>query len=572
MKRIVIIIFILFTGILCFSQSKIISQPQIYKDSTGKIFVNKSLPLYFKISESISPNAERKLLISHTTPNTTNPVYLANEGLNIFYSPWAVDTVTKKVIYPKQNVSFELYADSKPPETKIVNNLTSYDKSDTLYFGANLKITFTATDNLSGVSHTFFSINQAPYEEYLHDSLMFEHGVYYTIKYYSIDNTGNDETEKEVSFTIDTTRPLTNLVIIGNHQATIVGPDCKVSLKPQDAFSGSAKTYYYIDNQPKKIYTTPINVGALNEGRHILNYYTKDNVDNVEDLKSYEFYIDRTPPMVIDEIVGDYTYINGKAYTSGRSQIQLSAIDNKSGLKNIYYSLDRQNWQVYDKPFFLPAGQDNVKVYYYAEDNVGNKTPYDLNTSSSNKFFTSQMDLDPPVIKFRFSTPYIKLFDTLFISANTNIILSATDNLSGVKKITYQIDNNENLDYTDKFSINEQGFHKVAISCFDQVNNMGNKDFYVKVDTTPPEIYVNLSYKPFSSNGKLVYPQGTKLFIAATDVNTGVKNIYYQINNSPPKIYSGFLNFTTSGYYTVKITATDNVENKFIKSYTFFIE
>ncbi|MBN2664108.1 MAG: hypothetical protein JXR68_10705 [Bacteroidales bacterium] len=572
MKQIVIIILILFMGFFSFSQSKIISHPQIYKDTTGKIFVNKSLPLYFKISESIEPNAQRKLLISHTTPNTTNPVYLANEGLNIFYSPWAVDTVSKKTVYPKQNVSFEIYADSKPPETKIVNNLTSYDKSDTLYFGANLKITFSSSDNLSGISQTYISINQAPYEEYLHDTLIFEHGVFYVIKYYSIDNTGNDEPEKEVSFTIDTTRPLTNLVIIGNHQANIVGPDCKVTLKPQDAFSGAAKTYYYIDNQPKKIYSAPINVGVLNEGRHVLNYYTQDNVNNVEDVKSYEFYIDRTPPMVIDEIVGDFVYINGQAYTSGRSQMQISAIDNKSGVKAIYYSLDKQNWQVYDNPFFLPSGQDNVAVYYYAEDNVGNKTPFDLNSTSSNKYFTSQMDLEPPIVKYRLTDPYVKLFDTLFVSPKTNIILSATDDLAGVKNITYQIDGGQNFDYADKFSISEPGYHKISVFCFDQVNNMGNADFFVKVDSTPPEIFVNFSYKSFLSNKKLVYPKGTKLFIAATDFNTGVKNIYYQINNSSEKLYSGFLVFSDSGEYTLNITAIDNINNKIIKSYIFYIE
>jgi len=570
-KKGFIILNLLLFWVLGNSQTQIIPQKQIFKDTDGKIYVNKALPLYLKISESIEPGAERKVLISKTTPATTNPVYLANEGLNIFYSPWAVDTTTKKVVYPKQNVVFELYADSKPPITKIANNLISYEKSDTLYFGTNLKIWFNATDNISGIAKTYFSINKNPYEEYLYDTLTFEHGIFYSIKYYSTDKTGNYEPENLVNFTIDTTRPLTNLVIIGNHSGDIVGPNCKVTLKPQDAFSGTAKTYYYIDNQPKKIYTNPINVGNLSEGRHVLSYYTQDNVQNEENVKSYEFYIDKTPPMVIDEIIGDFVYINGKAYTSGRSQIQLSAIDNKAGVKVIYYSLDGQNWQEYDNPFFLPS-QNNVQVYYYAEDMVGNKTSSDINNTNSSKHFTSQMDLDAPVMDYSFSQPNIKLFDTVFISNQTNIFLSASDNLAGVKDISYQIDGAQNINYSNGFNIDKPGFHKISAICFDQVNNMGNAEFYVMIDTLPPNIILNYSYNPFNINGNLVYPLGTKLFIAATDAQTGVKNIYYQINNSSKKAYSGFLTFSTIGNYTITVTVSDNLNNSIAKTFNFTIK
>lgn len=570
-KNLVFVILILLAA-QGFSQNQIIPEKIMYQDASGKIFVNKSLPLYFKISESVEPGSERKLLISKTTPTTTNPVYLSKEGLNTFYSPWAVDTVTKKVVYPKQNVVFEVYADGTAPTTKINNNLTAYDKSDTLYFGANLKVWFTAIDNVSGVEKTYLSINNSAFDEYLHDSLSFEHGNYYTIKYYSTDRTGNYEDVKDVSFMVDTTRPLTNLVVLGNHYDNIVGPGAKVSLKPQDAFSGSAKTYYYIDNQPKRVYTSPINVASLSEGRHVLNYYTQDNVNNVEDVKSYEFYIDKTPPMVIDEIIGDYVFINGKAYTSGRSQIQLSAIDNKAGVKTIYYSLDGNEWNVYENPFFLPTNQNNVSVFYYAEDNVGNKTSFDRNNTSYNKHFASQMDLEPPDVNYSFSQPKIKFFDTLFISNQTKISLNAFDRLSGVKNISYQVDGGQNFDYSNSFSINDHGYHKVSAFCFDQVNNMGNSDFFVMVDTISPEIYTNFSFTPFNVNGKLVYPVGTKLFIAATDANTGVKNITYKINGSSTITYGSYITFSRKGSYNVIITAYDNLNNKSIKTITFRVE
>ncbi len=572
MKYILVAFFVLFLVQNNYSQVQTIPDKKIYQSADGKIFVNKSLPLYFKISESKNPNAEHKLLISHTTPKITNPVYLAKEGLNIFYSPWAVDTTTKQLVYPKKNVVFELYADGTPPKTSVHNNIISYEKTDSLYFGKNLKIWFSATDATSGVEQTYISVNGEPYSDYLHDTLTFEHGLTYTIKYYSTDYVGNYEKEQSITFTIDTTRPLTNLVVTGSHIDNIISDNCKVSLKPQDAFSGTAKTYYYIDNQAKKVYTTPINVSNLREGRHILHYFTKDNVNNIENEKSYEFFIDRTPPMLIDEIIGDYVYVNGKAYTSGRSQIQLTAIDNRAGVKAIYYSYDCKDWTLYDKPFYLPANQDNVKIYYYAEDNVGNKTQCDINNSSSTKLFASQMDLTPPDLKHRFSSPVISLFDTVYISDKTSIILYATDDLSGLNNISYQVDNEQSVQYSTPFKYNNNGYHKITYFGFDKVNNMATDEFYVMVDTVAPEIFVNFSYNPFIVDNKEVYPKGTKVFIASTDDKIGVRSIKYQINNSSEKLYSNYLTFNTSGNYSVTVKSYDNLGNEGIKVFNFIIK
>lgn len=555
-----------------FGQEQIIPEKRIFQDSTGKIFVNKALPLYFKISQEKGQNSEHKLLVSQTTPQFTNPLYLGKEGKNIFYSPWAVDTVTKKTVSPRQNVVFELYADSKPPITKISNNVTAYEKKDSLFFGGDLKIWFSANDELSGLEQIYISINNEKFNEYLYDTLMFEHGNTYQIKYYSTDLVGNAENIQDVIFTIDTTRPLTNLVILGNHVDNIVAGNCSVSLKPQDAFSGYAKTYYYIDNQAKKIYTAPIAVGNLREGRHILKYYTEDNVQNKEKEKSFEFFVDRTPPMIIEEIVGDYVYINGKGYTSGRSQLQLTALDNRAGVKEIYYSLDKKEWILYEKPVDLPKDVKNVNIYYYAVDNVGNKTDFDQNSLNMNKYFATEMDLEEPSLSKYFSGPQLNVFDTVCISSNTKILIKATDNQSGTNNISYQIDGGNTEEFKSDFTISESGYHTITAYAFDNVNNVGSINFTVKVDTTGPEIFTHFSTNSIKTDGKITYPLNTKIFIGATDNATGIDKITYNLNSVTPQTYQSFINMTIKGDYELEITAFDRLGNKTVEKFSFRIK
>ena len=58
-------------------------------------------------------------LRSDSSKQYTNPMYFDAEGYNSIRSPWEVDNITKQLKFPKQDIVFEVYADSKPPVTKI---------------------------------------------------------------------------------------------------------------------------------------------------------------------------------------------------------------------------------------------------------------------------------------------------------------------------------------------------------------------------------------------------------------------------------------------------------------------
>ena len=563
------LIIILFSSLQFFAQDT----SGIYVSEDGNIYVNRNYGYYFKVSTSKDKNSKHWLLVSHTTPNNTNPLYFSKEGLNYVLSPWAVDTITKKVVRPKFNIVFEIYADGKAPETKIHNNIVAYDRGDSLFFGKDLRIWINAKDNLSGINKIFFSVNSDNFEEYNSDTLAFDTQGEYFLKYYSVDNVGNKEKIHTEHFFIDTSRPLTNLKIIGPHIDNIVSPKCKVSLKPKDAFSGNAKTYYYIDAQSKKIYTRPIDIASLTEGRHVLHYYSVDKVENKENQNDFEFYLDKTPPIVMTEVIGDYLIINGKKYTSGRSQIQLNAIDNKAGVKNIYYSFDGKNWTEYTEPIEMPENSKKLNLYYYAVDNIGNTSKGNVSENASGEnLFLAELDLLPPNITYSFSGSYYEVFDTVFISPKTKINLKITDSQSGVASKNYQIDDKAEKNYNSPFSIDSAGYHTVLITASDNVNNLQTESFSVFVDKRPPDIKISFSTKSFSKDGKIHLPRNAKIFISASDKETNVQKIVYQLNNGTPKLYTGFLTFSQKGAYNMKVEATDLFGNKSEKLLNFVVE
>ena len=81
---------------------------------------------------------------------------LIQKGLNTIRSPFCVDQKTKEV--RKQDIIFEVYADSKAPVTKIsFSSGKTFKKDNKLFVKGTSQILLTASDELSGVdkNHVF---------------------------------------------------------------------------------------------------------------------------------------------------------------------------------------------------------------------------------------------------------------------------------------------------------------------------------------------------------------------------------------------------------------------------------
>ncbi|MBN2165071.1 MAG: hypothetical protein JW717_02225 [Marinilabiliaceae bacterium] len=554
-----------------------------YKSPKGELFVNKNQPMYLFIGTSPEITAPKQKLESKSTPQYSNPLYFDTEGYNTIRTPSQVDTITKKVIYPIADIVFEVYADGISPSSKIqFKNTQKHLKEGQYIYNGETKIEIIATDKTSGVENIYVSIDNQPFSIY-NEPLSFKQEKNYTLKYYSVDNVGNSEDIKSIEFQIDNTPPVVNWRLEGDVSGNTASGRSKIILVAQDIISGVKTIKYQINDQPEKPYNSGINLALIPSGEYKLRFWAEDNVGNIstkenglgnEEATVYAFIVDQTPPTASSIIDGDQ-FAGKYLYVSPRSKCHLMADDDMVEITKITYNF---NSTLLNKIFTEPFGFENEKgpqaVYYQSFDLVANKSQIEK--------IVVYMDNEEPVSGIDYIGPQFFTRDTLFINKETTVNLFSNDAESGVKNITYRIDNGN---YTEgsQFKIENSGFHKIDFKATDNVNNVENeKQSVLIVDNDAPEIYVNFSIKPIRqellNNETInVYPPYVKMYIGATDKYCGTQDIYFTIEGSAKQKYAGLNSpaniemFKDEKLYSVTIEATDKLKNSSSKTFRFRI-
>ncbi|MGM0496897.1 MAG: OmpL47-type beta-barrel domain-containing protein [Bacteroidota bacterium] len=573
-RKKILLLTLLLTPLWIFSQEQLDHEKKIYQSPEGKLFINKDLPVYLSISTSPDEDGKSFQLKSEDSEEYTNPMYFDTEGINTIRSPWKVDPETKKPVYPQEDIIFEIYADSKAPKTEISFETDNINKADNkIFIGEKTTIRFEKYDALSGVNEIYYSINEAPYKKY-NEPINIEEEKEYKIKYYGVDNVGNAEEPNESHIVLDLTPPETSHKIEGDKHENVLSGRSEIKLVSEDKLSEIKETYYTIDEGKKKTYSASIKAKYLEEGEHTITYYSTDHVKNEEKEKTFEFYVDKTPPRVVEELMGNTYVAQGKEYLSGRNKLKIISMDNKAGVKEVRYSVNEGAFEVYDKPFRLSAS-GRLKIQTLAIDNVNNKKRTEI---LSNKSGRSHVDLSGPNINHSFDGPAFTSKDTVFITKDTKITFSGTDNQSGFKKITYNIDDETEEEYNDPISLDEEGLYKISYTGYDNLDNTNTNNILCLVDNSGPELYHRFSInseKTKSVEGKEIpsYPRHTILFLSATDHYVGVDKLYYSLNDSETKLYRSLIEgFNGKTLYKLNMVGYDKLGNKNEKTTQFYID
>lgn len=541
----------------------IVPEKRIYQAPDGRLYIQKSLPLYIHMDLGDAEKSKGVLLHNLNDPPKGNPIYLKHEGLNLFHSPYAVDPTTMKMVQPKMLVQFEVYADSRAPVSQV-----NYEKGATtihsgkLYLLGKTEITLSATDETSGVNKIYYSIDSADYKEYT-QALVFDREKEYSLKFYAVDNVGNMEPLKAIKFTQDNSAPVTSLETKGDRFEDVISSRSTLVFSTHDNFSGVKSLVLRLDGKVLPRFSGELSASTLSEGEHKIEYFAEDNVGNAEDPHIFEFYVDRTGPTILQDIIGKKFMSNGKEYSSGRSQLKLTALDNKAGVKAIYYSINKGEYQLYEKPVFLKAVKGRMEVKAYAVDKVNNKNMAD---DEENASLLPYVDLTGPSMRYAVSGPQFTALDTLYISNKTRVSLYGSDNESGLAGIQYIVDNKDTTSYTKPFSISNEGFHSVDYIGADNVDNTSTQNFKVLVDNTGPKIFpvFSVASKGKQTDGSAtleVYPSHVGLFIAATDAESGFDHMTYSLNGGSEKPFTGYITgFISKNKVVVK--AYDKVGNE----------
>ncbi len=470
----------------------------------------------------------------------------------------------------KQTVYLEFFSDGDPPVTKATcTGAPTAVVSERTYYGKGLRCALSSQDELSGVDTTFVSLDDEPYKPYTKE-LILDKEKAVVLRYYAVDHVGWAETPLALRFTVDLSAPVTTHAITGNALGDVLSSQAKFRITSSDSLSGVATVLARFDKEDfKPVKEEEVAVGSLADGEHTLSYYSVDRVDNRETEHDVPFYVDRLPPTVSAEVVGDHWLApNGTRYVSSRSQVQLSAEDNKSGVDNIAYSFDAEKFQQYAQPVTLPTRAGNAKLFYKAADKLGN--------TSTVENLPYSMDIAAPQTVNHITGPSYQVRSDIYITRNTRIELSAADDASGVLRTEYQEEGEaQPHTYTAPLSYPEEGRRLVRYWSMDRVNNRElDRALVLITDNTPPQIFANFSLAASSAadaQGLAVYRRLTSLFLGATDNAAGVRKIYYSIDGGKEMVYSTPLVFDHDGTFDLVIRAEDNLGNQSTKHLKFVI-
>lgn len=580
---------ILFISIICLSllnltraQEQLPLAKKVTFGQNGELYVNKDLGVYFWLSTSPGENSEKHRLMSDSSSRYSNPMYFDTEGYNTLRSPSAVDTTTKKTVFPVRDIIFEVYADGESPVSALnVHSKSTRFLQGKRYYSGEVRATLKAKDAVSGLEKIYFSIDRKAFAEYQNE-LSFSNDGEVSVKFYSTDRVGNREVAIEKIFTIDNTAPKTEYEIDGHSNEKFVSPDAKIKLSANDNLVGVKTIYYQINSGSPKVYSFPIPVKWLGGSEGKITFWAVDHLNNKEEKKviggkdnteqsngnMYEFYVDKDAPTVDIEFDGQFS--KGKyTYVSLETKLKVNANDDKSGVDKVNYSINKKSVdEKYDD--FIQFADDGVAyIRVNATDFVGNTSPTVVQTV--------YIDSKAPKTNATVYSPKHRVKDTLFISKNSKISLSSSDNASGVAKKYYTCNGNEEILYVKPFFVKSDGLTTLKYWSLDNVGNKEEvKTIQVYVDNNAPEIFHHYSStaigsKTIREEEYTIYPPDVKLYVAATDKESGGEKITYKINNGPVKSLNPISGFNP-GNYTIEITAYDVLGNASKAEVKFAIE
>ncbi len=241
--------------------------------------------------------------------------------------------------------------DNTPPVTTFTIGDPKFIFSGNIYVTSDTDLTLSAADTGSGVDSVEYRINGGTWTTYGAAFHLSDSDGAYLVEFHAVDNVENTETTQSETLILDDSPPVTTLTI-GDPTFTNTDGDIYVTshtdltLTAIDSGSGVDFTKYRINEGGWNTYTTAFHLSGL-DGTYQLDFYSVDNLGNVETTHSQLFILDDTPPEVDIELPedGDYVY--------GIIPIVIAATDEGSGVNHVDYSLD-------DGSTWLPATYDTI--------------------------------------------------------------------------------------------------------------------------------------------------------------------------------------------------------------------
>jgi hypothetical protein len=286
-------------------------------------------------------------------------------------------------------------------------------------------------------------------------------------------------------------------------------------------------------------YKSPITIST--PGTHNITVFAQDHAGNMSIIENEQLKIDTTDPTIA---FSNTPPLPASGWYTTSVIVKLNATDPGSaapGVANIYYAINNaacapsglSHCQTYSLPIFdTSPGTETVTAF--SEDKGGN---YSIVASEPIK-----IDNIPPVTKAGLSG---NLVSGQWQSAVT-VVLTATDNASGVKTTYYSLDGGETVTYAGSFKISTAGSHTLSYWSVDVAGNTETAQTATFSIDSPTTMALTASSNPS------VIGQPVTLSATVTPALTGTPTGTVSFYNGSALLGTGTL---TGGVATLSTTA-----------------
>ncbi|RDE16934.1 MAG: hypothetical protein C4K47_00630 [Candidatus Thorarchaeota archaeon] len=263
--------------------------------------------------------------------------------------------------------------DKMAPDTSIALG----GSAESGWYYTDVPVTLSATDVLSGVATTYYSLDSGTWTRYQGPFTVSGDGEH-TVSYYSTDQAGNLEAAESQSFRIDKTAPAIVISLdgtMGDNGWYVT--EVVATITVTDSLSGITMAWFYMwDSYSSWHYFDRVD-GAGNEITFTVTVPVDSSEIRVavfafdvahERREDGAMKIDKMAPRI--ESAADRPPDVGDWYVSPVIMTLLPC-DDISGVAETLYSLDGANWIRYSGPFTISTQGEN-KVYYSSTDHAGN--------------------------------------------------------------------------------------------------------------------------------------------------------------------------------------------------------
>jgi hypothetical protein len=446
----------------------------------------------------------------------------------------------------------DIYVDPAPPRTEIQFSRPFFVRDGDVILNPHSQIALNASDSESGVESVSYTLDGGPEQKYSQPFSVTAEGEH-SLTVTAIDRIGNREPTQQLRLRVQ--QPGTGQTVPHVLDAKRFYQHPKLGLLAPPglpfvvriAASPDEGAENYMLSPGPELAGTAEPLTFTDSGRTALNVAFSKKVEG------FAIAIDAAPPKTqLSATSARRAEVGGVTYFGPGLKISLASEDDPagvvSGVWKTLYSLDNSAFITYATPLEAFSREGAYTLRYYALDNVGN--------AESQHTFEFTVDTIPPQTQMALQGPHY----ASTVSPVTRVTLTATDNLSGVAQIQYQIDDGKLLTYSGSFAIGaiKEGPHRLQYFAVDAVGNREEEHQWLfTVKSTVSAASLEVKGKSVERGGTLFLGSGSIILLKAAMGET----VVYALDGDAPKTYSTPIPAPGSGSHRLSFHAVDALGN-----------